>query len=118
MLVTATDLYRAGFMNQTNMTAPELPALKICLQPGCLLQKTGVDAEYLTNLIVHALAGESLNKFFHESDRILVRHHCKLCALRVIEGGKAYVTEAEYDHLVGVGEWHRKRRWRRVQRSF
>ena len=118
MLVTATGPYRAGTMNQTNIILPDPPPLKICLQPGCLLKKTGVDAEYLANFIVHALAGESLDDFFPESDQIEVHHRCELCALRVLEGGKAYVTEAEYDHLVDVGERHRIRWWRRKQRSF
>jgi hypothetical protein len=119
MLFTTADHYKVGVKKPPDKSAaPKRPPLKICRQPGCLLQKKGVDAEYLSNLIVHVLAGESLSEFIPESGRIVVYPRCKLCALRVLAGGKAYVTEAEYRHLVGLGGWHSKRQWRRERRSF
>ena len=87
----------------------------VCTQPGCLLKRAGVNAEHLANILIRTLAGELMEDIVLESERILARPQCMHCALRVMQGLKAYLTEAEWSHLDDLGHWHHRRQ-RRKQR--
>jgi hypothetical protein len=85
----------------------------ICVQPGCLFRRTGLKAQHLADFLVRILAGEPLDNIVSESEKIKVRPQCTSCALRVMQKGKAYQTEEEWDHLDDLGHWHYRRQKRR-----
>ena len=83
------------------------------MQPGCLLKRDGLQAQHLAGFLVKTLAGESLNSIFAGIEKIVARPQCTSCALRVMQGLKAYNTEAEWNHLDELGHRHHRRQWRR-----
>ena len=84
-----------------------------CTQPACLLRQKGLDPEFFAKVLVRALAGECLDDVVPEFCMIQARPQCTLCALRVMQGGRAYRTADEWRQLDGLGRWHH-RRHRRV----
>jgi hypothetical protein len=97
-------------MNNSLTLEPETRT--ICVQPGCLFKNTGFKAQHLTEFLVQRLTGESLESVTPEFEQILSRPQCTPCALRVMQGGKACLTEAEWSHLDEVGQWHQRRQRR------
>ena len=45
-----------------NLTTEPMPTT-ICLQPGCLLKKVGLNSKYLAEFLVHTLTGKNLETF-------------------------------------------------------
>lgn len=87
----------------------------VCVQPWCLLKKKGLTVEDIARFLIKSLAGEPHQVENPESRRIVARSQCILCALRVMQGRKAFLSHAEWDHLDDLGHWHHKRQ-RRQQR--
>ena len=89
----------------------------VCTQPGCLLRRPGLNVRHLATLLIGTLAGQSLGGIVLGSELINARPQCTQCALRVLQGKKAFKTEDEWSHLDDLGHWHhrRQRRSRRVE---
>jgi len=85
----------------------------ICVQPGCLLKRKGFNTQHFAEFFIQALAGESMEIMAPESERIIARPQCTHCALRVMQGRKAFLTETEWGHLDDLGHWHHRRQRRR-----
>ena len=85
----------------------------ICVQPGCLLKRKDFNAQHLAEFFIRTLAGESMEIMAPESERIIARPQCTHCALRVMQGRKAFLTETEWGHLDDLGHWHHRRQRRR-----
>ena len=90
----------------------------ICLQPGCLLKSDSFNPRDLAGLLVQTLAGESLEHTAPQSELIVARPQCTDCALRVMQGGKAYLTKAEWSHLDDLGDWYNRRKRRRERLGY
>ena len=88
-------------------------AKTICTQPSCLFKREGFNSEHLANILIRTLAGERIEGMVLESERILARPQCFYCALRVMQGLKAYLTEAEWSCLDDLGDWHHRRQRRK-----
>lgn len=89
----------------------------ICVQPGCLLRKDEFQAQNIADFLIQTLAGKSPESIVPGIEQIVARPQCTPCALRVIQGMKAYRTEAEWNHIDDVGHWHhrhlrRRENWR------
>lgn len=89
-----------------------------CIQPQCFFKKPGFQARRFTNLLLKQLREEPLDHIDPEFKQILARPNCMPCALRVIRGGKACLTEAEQDHLDDMGRWHQRRQRRSKRWGF
>jgi hypothetical protein len=87
-----------------------------CSQPACLLKKQVSGARQLADITVQMLAGEPVSKFVSSSARILARPQCKSCALRIMEGKKAFRNVEEWKQLDDLGQWHNRRQRRRRNR--
>lgn len=98
-------------MNSTLTIEPGIRT--VCVQPRCLFKRSGFNVQHLADLLIRKLCGESLGKIVSESEQIEARPQCTSCALRVMQGRKAYRTEEEWDHLVDLGRWHHRRQRRR-----
>lgn len=85
----------------------------VCTQPGCLLHRAELTTEQVAEILIQVLSRNSTESLIDESERIFVRPRCKHCALRVMQGRKAYLTEAEWSHLDDLGHWHYRRQKRR-----
>lgn len=96
-----------------NSLAMDHGAKAVCTQPGCLLKRAGFNVEHLAKFLIQTLAGECMEGIVLESERILARPQCTHCALRVMQGRKAYLTEAEWSHLDDLGGWHHRRQRRK-----
>ncbi len=93
----------------------EYQTITICEQPGCLFKRPGFKTRQFTELLLRQLPKDLLNSIDPGFEKILARPQCIPCALSVIQGGKACLTEAEQNHLNGMGRW-RQRRQRRHRR--
>ena len=87
-----------------------------CSQPACLFKKQVFGARQLADITVRMLAGEPVSKFVSSSARILARPQCKSCALRIMEGKKAFHSVEEWKQLDDLGQWHNRRERRRRNR--
>lgn len=85
-----------------------------CTQPACLLRQKGLDPGFFAKVLVRALAGDCLDDVVPESCMIQTRPQCTLCALRVMQGGRAYLTADEWRQLDDLGQWHQRRQRRGV----
>ena len=85
----------------------------ICVQPHCCLKKAGLDMQDVTKVLLLALAGKSTKAVISQSPQIEPRPQCEQCLERVLNGGKAFLTQPEWDHLNYLGDWHRRRQRRR-----
>jgi len=83
-----------------------------CVQPYCLLKGAGMNAHHLAKLVVRILAGEPLESMVPKPKRISLRLQCVPCALRIMQGRKAYLTEYEWKRLDDLGHWHHRRQRR------
>ena len=83
------------------------------MQPWCLFKRECFKDEDLAGFIIQILAGNSLEDILPEAGQIVVRAECSLCALRVIQGRKACLTQAEWNHLDDLGQWHTRRQRRK-----
>ena len=84
-----------------------------CVEPACLLKKDGFQAQNIAEFFIQTLAGESRESIVPGIKQIVARPQCISCALRVMQGIKAYRTEAEWNHLDDLGHWHHRRQWRK-----
>jgi hypothetical protein len=101
-------------MPESHATADDSTTrLPTCVQPECLLKRSDVDTEYLADLLMRLLSGETAEHLVQESEMIENRPICGRCAVRVLRGGGAYKTRAEQDHLVELADRHRRRQRRR-----
>jgi len=105
-------------MSQLNVTASRPTTPKACGQPNCLLNRTGVDAEYLVEIIVHDLAGRLLKRPDPESRRVVTCPQCAPGALHVIQSGRVHQTKARLEHLIELGQWHHRRYRRKKLRAW
>lgn len=95
-----------------NCPIMEHQAATTCVHPECLFKKPGFKARRFTKLLFQQLREESMESIDPEFKQILARPRCMPCALRVIRGGKACLTEAEQNRLHDMGRWHQRRRRR------
>jgi hypothetical protein len=84
-----------------------------CVQTGCLLKQSGMNADKLAGYLVLMLAGKSPESIAAKTECICPRASCVDCARQVIEGGHAYFSEYEWTHLDNMAQWHRRRVARR-----
>ena len=92
---------------------------KVCKNAGCLLKKKDFNSQNLAEFIIGTLAGASVESMFSESEKTTANPKCTQCAMRIMQGRKAFLTESEWDHLDNLGHWHhrrqrRKERWRNL----
>ena len=92
----------------TSLTIQSMPTT-ICVQPDCLLRRVNLNVEYLAKILVGTLEGNSMDPLVPLSERINSRPHCTDCALRVLRGKRAFLTQPEWDHLNDLGQWHHRR---------
>ena len=85
----------------------------VCTQPWCLFKRESFKNEDLAGFIIQILAGKPLQDILPEAGQIVVRPQCTLCALHVMQGRKAYLTQAEWTHLDDLGHWHTRRQRRK-----
>lgn len=85
----------------------------LCMQPGCLLKRPGLEKEQLANILALAIAGNPLDEWIPDSERIEIGEHCGECVLRVLQGRKSFPTEADWLRLIALGRWHQRRHRRR-----
>lgn len=81
----------------------------ICVQPHCYLKNPELDMKDLTRVFLRALSEQAGKAAISESQQIELRPQCEQCLLRVLEGGKAFLTQQEWDYLNQLGDWHRRR---------
>lgn len=86
--------------------------MTICEQPDCLFKKPGFNTRQFTEMLLRQLPKDLLNSIDPGFEQILTRPQCIPCALSVIQGGKACLTEAEWSHLHDMGRWHQRRQRR------
>jgi hypothetical protein len=98
-------------MNRNLITEPG--SRTSCVQPGCLLKRKDFNAQHLAEFFIRILVGESMEFMAPESEPIIARPQCTHCALRVMQGRKAFLTETEWNHLDDLGHWHHRRQRRR-----
>ncbi len=98
-------------MNSSLMIEPGTRS--ICVQSCCLFKRSGFNVQYLAGFLLRILGGESPGNIVSESEQIEARPQCTPCALRVMQGRKANLTEEEWDHLADLGRWHHRRQRRR-----
>ena len=65
--------------------------------------------EHVAEILIQALSREPAENLMTESERISVRPQCVYCIMRVMQGQKAHLTEAEWSHLDDLGHWHYRR---------
>lgn len=102
----------------SNVPATDYRSRKLCTQPGCLLRRTGFSAEHLAGILIQLLSGKSMESLIGASERISARPQCVDCALRVMQGGKAFLSGAEWGHLDELGNWHYRRERRRQRWGY
>jgi len=90
---------------------------KVCKNAGCLLKKKDFNSQHLAEFIIKTLAGASVESLFLASEQTTAKPQCTQCALRVMQGRKAFLTETEWDHLDHLGHWHHRRQRRRERWS-
>lgn len=90
----------------------------VCTQAGCLLRRPGLKARHLADLLARILAGQSLDDIVPESELISARPQCSQCALRVLQGKKAFRTEDEWRYLDELGHWHHRRQRRNRRLAY
>ena len=95
----------------TGEAEPDAAEERVCTQSACLLRTPGADRRFLAELLVSVIAGESVEELVPESRRIVPRDACVPCVLKVMDGGRAFVTDVEQQHLRDLGRWsHRRHR--------
>ena len=104
-------------LDQQTTSSPQESVLRVCTQPDCLLKHKGMDHESLARIVVHVLSGEPLEDFLKDFVHIKARSQCACCVLRFMNGGRAYLTELEWDYLNELGDWHRRRHRRKYSRT-
>ena len=95
----------------SSLTAEHRPKT-ICVQPDCLFKGAGFKAQHLAALLIRTLAREALAEIVYECEQIESRSQCIACALRIMQGRKAFRTEEEWKLLDDLGHWHRRRQRR------
>jgi hypothetical protein len=88
----------------------------LCSQPGCPLKKTGIETKNVARTFLLAIADGYYNNSGNDSKRIKIREQCIHCAQGVLDGRKTYPTRDEWLRLVALGNWHQRRRSRRLRR--
>lgn len=81
----------------------------ICLHPDCPLKTEGSDARRFAMLVLTSNQVKHLAVNAPASGPIRTSQSCIFCASRVLDGGNAYLTEAEWEHLDYLGHWHHRR---------
>jgi len=81
----------------------------ICTQPDCMLRRPTLTKESIAKIVIHAISGEPMDALISPSERVEMRSQCMLCAMRVLDGGKAYLSESEWQYLDDMGDWHTRR---------
>ena len=71
-------------------------------------------AGHIGEILLMTISGKSTANQL-ASDRVIVAlPRCKACVMRVLQGGRAYLTQDEWDRLNALGQWHRRRSRRRA----
>jgi hypothetical protein len=86
----------------------------ICVQPHCWLKSLGSDKQQIITVLSLALAGLPTSGAIGPSQQIKIYPQCEQCIQRVLNDGKAFLSQKEWDHLNQLGDWHR----RRARRSY
>ena len=85
-----------------------------CENPGCVLRDKTFTLDDIGEILLMTISGKSTANQL-AADRVIVAlPRCKACVMRVLQGGRAYLTQDEWDRLNALGQWHRRRSRRRA----
>ena len=85
-----------------------------CEQSWCVLRDKTFTLDDIGEILLMTISGKSTANHL-ASDRVIVAlPRCKVCVMRVLQGGRAYLTQDEWDRLNALGQWHRRRSRRRA----
>ena len=85
-----------------------------CEEPRCILRDETFRLDDIGEILLMTLSGKSTASYFGADRAIVALPWCRACVMRVLQGGKAYLTQDDWGRLNALGQWHRRRSRRRA----
>ena len=102
-------------MSQLNIGLSDFGHPRAHVRDGISLRKSKLHLRALVRAILSTLNSGETALIAQQSGQVVTDATSDTCAQDNTLGCKAHVTDAEYQHLVDLGQWHHRRQRRRAR---